>query len=71
MILLTGRSPESRILPILCRGAHGYFEENMLPTFLAKAVRAVDAGECWIPRMIFAKVVELRARQINQASGRA
>lgn len=58
VILLTTRAPESRILNALSHGATGYLEQKALGTFLAKAVRAVDAGEAWVPRRMVAKVVE-------------
>lgn len=62
VILLVQRSSEAQILEALSRGAQGYLETRMLPTFLAKAVRAVDAGEAWVPRKMVAKVVDRLAR---------
>jgi DNA-binding NarL/FixJ family response regulator len=58
VILLTHRAPETRILEALSFGARGYIEEKVLRTFLAKAVRCVDAGEAWVPRNMVAEIIE-------------
>jgi len=62
VILLTRRGPETRILKALSYGARGYIEEKFLETFLAKAVRHVDAGEAWVSRKMVAKIIERLAR---------
>jgi len=58
VILLTHRAPEIRILEALSYGARGYIEEKVLRTFLAKAVRCVDAGEAWVPHKMVARIIE-------------
>jgi two-component system invasion response regulator UvrY len=62
VILLTHRTPETRILKALSCGARGCIEEKVLGTFLAKAVRCVDAGEAWVPRKMVAMIIERLAR---------
>jgi len=62
VIVLVSRAPETRILEALSYGARGYIEEKVLGTFLAKAVRCVDAGEAWVPRKMVAKIIERLAR---------
>ena len=58
VILLTTRTTEARILDTLSRGAWGYLEQEMLRTFLPKAVRAVDAGEVWVPRKMVGRILD-------------
>lgn len=58
VILLTRRTTEARILDGLSRGARGYLEETKLRTFLPKAVRAVDAGQVWVPRKMVARILD-------------
>jgi DNA-binding NarL/FixJ family response regulator len=58
IILITRRSPQSRILEALSHGARGYLEEKAMTTFLAKAVSCVDAGEAWVPRKMVAKIID-------------
>lgn len=58
VILLTGRVAEARVLEGLAHGARGYLDQKMLRTFLPKAVRAVDAGEAWVPRKMVARIVD-------------
>lgn len=70
VILLVQRSSEAQILAALSRGAQGYLEMRVLPAFLAKAVRAVDAGEAWVPRKMVAKVVDRLARLTSQEATR-
>ena len=62
VILLTTRPTEARILDALSRGARGYLEQGMLRTFLPKAVRAVDAGEVWVPRKMVGRILDRLAR---------
>jgi DNA-binding NarL/FixJ family response regulator len=58
VILLTGRSSGERALDALGRGAHGYLEERALGAYLSQAVRAVVAGEGWMPRKVISKIVD-------------
>lgn len=62
VILLTERASESRTLDALSQGARGYLERSALRGFLPKAVRAVEAGEGWVPRKMVAKVMDRLAR---------
>lgn len=57
VILLTRGASGTRILDALSLGALGYLEDKALGAFLAKAVRAVDAGEAWVPRKMVAAIV--------------
>ena len=70
VILLGGRSSDSRILKALFAGASGYLDEKALATFLAKAVQVVDAGEAWVSRKIVAKIVQRLARLAVQRAYR-
>ena len=58
VILLTRNTPKSRILEGLSHGASGFLERKALCTFLPKAVRAIDAGEAWVPRKMVAQLVD-------------
>lgn len=58
VLLLTSRASEARILDALSCGARGSLDRKAAPTFLAKAVMAVDAGEAWVPRRMVGKIVE-------------
>ncbi len=58
VLLLTHRAPEARTLEALCHGARGYLEKRTLRTYLARAIRAVDAGEAWVPRKMVAKIMD-------------
>ena len=58
VILLTRSSSEFRILEALSYGAAGYIDERAINTFLLKAVRLVDAGDCWVPRRIVGRIVD-------------
>ena len=66
VILLTTRTTEARILDALSRGGRGYLEQGMLRTFLPKAVRAVDAGEVWVPRKMVGRILDRLARLTAQ-----
>jgi DNA-binding NarL/FixJ family response regulator len=67
VILLTRRSAPARILSALGQGAQGYLDPRSLRVFLPKAVRAVDAGEAWVPRKMVAKIIECLARLTPRA----
>jgi DNA-binding NarL/FixJ family response regulator len=66
VILLTARTSGSRALDALGRGAHGYLDQRALGAFLPEAVRAVAAGEGWVPRKLISEVVE---RLVRPAAG--
>jgi DNA-binding NarL/FixJ family response regulator len=58
VILLTGRGSAARTLEALSHGARGYLDRSVIDTFLARAVRVVDAGEAWIPRKMVARIMD-------------
>ena len=58
VILLTDGASEARTLEALSHGARGYLDKALLTTFLARAVRVVDAGEAWVPRKMVAKIMD-------------
>jgi len=62
VLLLTHQALEARTLEVLCRGARGYLEKRTLRTYLARAIRAVDAGEAWVPRKMVAKLMDRLVR---------
>ena len=62
VILLTERASAAQTLEALSQGARGYLERRALRAFLPKAVRAVEAGEGWVPRKMVAKVMDRLAR---------
>jgi two-component system nitrate/nitrite response regulator NarL len=62
IILLTGRASDARILDAISQGARGYLGAALLRRFLVKAVRAVNAGESWVPRSMVVKIIDRLAR---------
>ena len=58
VILLTDGASEARTLEALSHGARGYLDKALLTTFLARAVRVVDAGEAWVPRKMVARIMD-------------
>ena len=58
VLLLTERAREARTIDALCSGARGYLEKRALGTYLSRAVRAVDAGEAWVPRKMVATIID-------------
>ena len=62
VLLLTERARESRTIDALCSGARGYLEKQALGTYLSRAVRAIDAGEAWVPRKMVARIIDRFAR---------
>lgn len=58
ILLTTAQTSDTLILHGLKRGAHGYLDNAAVPTFLVKAVRAVDAGEAWVPRRMVSKILD-------------
>ena len=62
ILLLAHRAPEARTLEALSLGALGYLEKGALRTHLPRAVRAVDAGEAWVPRKVVTTIMDYLAR---------
>lgn len=58
VILLTDGASEARTLEALAHGARGYLDRALLTTFLARAVRVVDAGEAWVPRKMVTRIMD-------------
>jgi DNA-binding NarL/FixJ family response regulator len=67
VLLLAGSVPAARTLEALSHGARGYLEKRALSAFLPRAVRAVDAGEAWVPRKVVAKIMD-RLFQLSVAA---
>ena len=62
VLLLSDSAPDSRTLEALSHGARGYLDRATLSTYLSRAVRAVNAGEAWVPRKMVAKIMDRLAR---------
>jgi DNA-binding NarL/FixJ family response regulator len=58
VLLLTERAREAHTIDALCSGARGYLEKKTLGTHLSRAVRALDAGEAWVPRKMVARIID-------------
>ena len=58
IILLSERASDADILDALSQGALGYLAKPALPTYLTKAVRAVAAGEAWVPRRMVGRLID-------------
>jgi DNA-binding NarL/FixJ family response regulator len=59
IILLIRRASESRIMAALARGTTGYVEEDVISSFLPRAIREVNSGDTWISRKIVARIAEV------------
>src|SRR5262245_36129596 len=70
VLLLTEPKREARTMDALCRGARGYLEKRTLRAYLSRAVRAVDAGEAWVPRKMVAKLMDRFAHVTRASSAR-
>ena len=62
VLLLSDSVPDSMTLDGLSHGARGYLDKATLSTYLSRAVRAVNAGEAWVPRKMVAKIIDRLAR---------
>jgi len=62
VLLLTRQVSEARTLKALSQGARGYLDSAAVPTFLPRAVRAINAGEAWVPRRMVTKIMDRLAR---------
>ncbi len=58
IILLSERASDADILDALSQGALGYLTKPALSTYLTKAVRAVAAGEAWVPRRMVGRLID-------------
>jgi len=58
IILLGERASDADILDALSQGALGYLAKPALSTYLIKAVRAVAAGEAWVPRRMVGRLID-------------
>ena len=58
IILLSERASDADILDALSQGALGYLAKPALPTYLTKAVRAVAAGQAWVPRRMVGRLID-------------
>jgi two-component system, NarL family, response regulator len=58
VLLFSRQASEANMLDALAHGARGYLDTRAIHSFLSKAVRAVDAGEAWIPRAVVARIVD-------------
>jgi two-component system, NarL family, response regulator len=57
VLLLTDDAPEAPTIEALSHGARGYLEKGALRTYLPRAVRAVGAGEAWVPRKMVGQLM--------------
>jgi DNA-binding NarL/FixJ family response regulator len=62
VLLLSDSTPEALTLEALSHGARGFLDKATLGTYLSRAVRAVNAGEAWVPRKMVAKIMDRLAR---------
>jgi DNA-binding NarL/FixJ family response regulator len=62
VILMTERSSRIRMIDALSLGARGYLKKALAPDVLAKAVRAVDRGEVWVPRAVVLPILQTVGR---------
>jgi len=62
VLLLTDDAHEAPTLEALSHGARGYLERGALRTHLPRAVRAVGAGEAWVPRKMVTQIMARLAR---------
>jgi len=65
VLILTRRGRTLKTIEALCHGARGYLEKERLQMYLPRAVRALDAGEAWVPRKMVAKIMD-RVAQLTR-----
>ena len=58
IILLAEHASDADILDALSQGALGYLAKPVRPSYLPKAVRAVAAGEAWVPRRMVRRIID-------------
>ena len=62
VLLLTDDPSDAPTLEALAHGARGYVEKGALRTYLTRAVRAIGAGEAWVPRKMVTQIMARLAR---------
>ena len=62
VLLLTDDAPTAPTLEALSHGARGFLERGALRSHLPRAVRAVGAGEAWVPRKMVTQIMARLAR---------
>lgn len=58
VVLTDGLIDEEAILDALANGARGYLSHEADPRYFLKAVRVVDQGEIWVPRMMLGRIMD-------------
>ncbi len=73
LLLTAPRTAETLILEALNRGARGYLDDAAIPALLGRAVRALHAGEAWVPRRMVSKLLDrlLRLAEAERKARRA
>jgi DNA-binding NarL/FixJ family response regulator len=62
VLLLTDQAPNGNTLDTLSHGARGYLDKAELTAHLPRAVRAVAAGQAWVPRGMVASIMDRLVR---------
>ena len=62
VLLLTDQTPDGHTLDQLSHGARGYLDKAELTVHLPRAVRAVAAGQAWVPRGMVASIMDRLVR---------
>jgi DNA-binding NarL/FixJ family response regulator len=62
VLLLTDQTPDGSTLDTLSHGARGYLDKAELAVHLPRAVRAVAAGQAWVPRGMVASIMDRLVR---------
>src|SRR4029079_16575762 len=57
VLLLMQNVDEECVLEALRRGAHGYVPKHAAVALIARAVRAVAAGEAWVERRLMGRLL--------------
>jgi DNA-binding NarL/FixJ family response regulator len=58
VLLLTAGESDEDLLDVLRHGAMGFLDPRARPDLVARAARAIAAGEAWVPRHIVARLIE-------------
>ena len=69
VLLLTDRTPDGNTLDTLSHGARGYLDKAELTVHLPRAVRAVAAGQAWVPRGMVASIMDRLVRLTHGGPG--
>jgi DNA-binding NarL/FixJ family response regulator len=62
VLLLTDQTTDGNTLDTLSHGARGYLDRAELTVHLPRAVRAVAAGQAWVPRGMVASIMDRLVR---------